>query len=214
MIKVKSFVFNMFGENTYLLWNPETKEATIIDPGMYNTAEEHVLDSFIEENGLSVGQLINTHMHLDHIIGDNYVKRRYNVKSAAGSADAFFGEKALTQARMFGMPFEPEPVSIDIELTNNQHIDICGETATIFSVPGHSPGSIAVYLPKSKCVFTGDVLFESSIGRTDLVGGNHATLLRSIKEKLFTLPDDTKVYPGHGAPTTIGYEKQHNPYVS
>ena len=214
MIKVKSFVFNMFGENTYLLWNPETKEATIIDPGMYNTAEEHALDSFIEENGLSVGQLINTHMHLDHIIGDNYVKRHYNVKSAAGSADAFFGEKALTQARMFGMPFEPEPVSIDIELTDNQHIDICSETATIFSVPGHSPGSIAVYLPKSKCVFTGDVLFESSIGRTDLVGGNHATLLRSIKEKLFTLPDDTKVYPGHGAPTTIGYEKLHNPYVS
>lgn len=213
MIKIKSFVFNVFGENTYIVWNPATKEAAVIDPGMYTTADENVFDSFIAENGLSVGQLINTHMHLDHIIGDNHVKQRYHLKNGAGKADAFLGEKAVTQARMFGMPFEPEPVSIDIELADNQHIDICGETATVLSVPGHSPGSIAIYLPESKCVFTGDVLFEGSIGRTDLVGGNHATLLRSIKEKLFRLPDDTKVYPGHGAPTTIGFEKQHNPYV-
>lgn len=213
MIKIKTFVFNMFGENTYLVWNPDTKEAAVIDPGMYTKSEEIKLDTFIADQQLDVRQLINTHMHLDHIIGDNHVKQRYGLKAAAGAADAFFGEKALTQARMFGMPFEPEPVSIDIELTDGQQLNVCGETVTILSVPGHSPGSIALYFPDSKCVFTGDVLFEGSVGRTDLVGGNHATLMRSIKEKLFTLPDDTRVYPGHGAPTTIAFEKQHNPYV-
>lgn len=214
MIKIKTFVFNMFGENTYLVWNPESKIAAAIDPGMYTRAERAAFDCFVADNSLKLTQLINTHMHLDHIIGDNHVKQTYSLEAAAGLPDEFFGEKASTQARMFGMPFNPEPVSIDIPLSDGQKIDLCGQQATILSVPGHSPGSIAVYLPESGCVFTGDVLFQRSVGRTDLVGGNHATLMRSIKEKLFSLPDNTVVYPGHGAPTTIGEEKRHNPYVS
>ena len=214
MLKIKSFAFNMFGENTYLVWNAETKQAAVIDPGMHNAAEELVFDSFITENKMHVSQLINTHMHLDHIIGDTHVKSHYGVGASAGKADAFFGEKASTQARMFGMPFDPEPVSIDIELKDNEKIDICGEEVTILTVPGHSPGSIALYFPISGWVITGDVLFAGSIGRTDLIGGNHATLISSIRNKLFTLPDSTVVYPGHGPSTTIGKEKRRNPYLS
>ncbi|MCM1022025.1 MAG: MBL fold metallo-hydrolase [Muribaculaceae bacterium] len=213
MLKIKSFVFNMFGENTYIVWNTDTLETTVIDPGMYSLTEVERFDKFISDNNLKVTQLINTHMHLDHIIGDNHVKDLHKVGVSAGKDDAFFGEKALTQARMFGMPFNPDAVTIDIELSDGEIIDFCGEKATIFSVPGHSPGSIAIYLPESKLVFTGDVLFENSIGRTDLVAGNYTTLMRSIKQKLFTLPDDTTVLPGHGKPTTIGNEKLHNPYV-
>ncbi len=213
MLKIKTFVFNMFGENTYLIWDSESLEAAVIDPGMHNRAERDTFDRFVADNSLKLTQLINTHMHLDHIIGDNHVKQTYSLGAAAGMADEFFGEKASTQARMFGMPFNPEPVSIDIPLTDGQKIELCGQQATILSVPGHSPGSVAVYLPESNCVFTGDVLFQRSVGRTDLVGGNHSTLMRSIKEKLFTLPDSTVVYPGHGAPTTIGEEKRYNPFV-
>lgn len=214
MLKIKTFVFNMFGENTYVVWNTATKQATVIDPGMHNTAEQQVFDLFIEENDLHVSQLINTHMHLDHIIGDNHVKSRYNIGAAAGKADAFLGEKALTQARMFGMPFNPEPVNIDIDLTDGEKIDICGEEVTVLSVPGHSPGSIALYFPESGWVVTGDVLFAGSIGRTDLVAGNQATLINSIRKKLLTLPADTVVYPGHGPSTTIGKEIRTNPYIS
>ena len=204
----------MFGENTYLVWNTDTKQAAVIDPGMHNAAEEHDFDSFISENGLKVSQLINTHMHLDHIIGDNHVKSRYGIGASAGKADAFFGEKASTQARMFGMPFDPDPVSIDIELKDGEKINICGEEVTILSVPGHSPGSIALYFPESGWVITGDVLFSGSIGRTDLVGGNHATLINSIRRKLLPLPQDTIVYPGHGPATTIGKESRTNPYIA
>lgn len=213
MLQVKTFRFNMFGVNTYLIWNSETNEAAIIDPGMYNANEQHALDDFIAANNLTLTQLINTHMHVDHIFGDNYIKSRYGLKIMASPNDAFLGEKAGMQCRMFGLPCDISGVGVDIELSDGDEIDVCGEKAKILLVPGHSPGSIVLYFPQSGIAFTGDVIFSGSIGRTDLVAGNHQQLISGIREKLLVLPDDTVLYPGHGGPTTIEAEKHSNPYI-
>lgn len=213
MIKVKTFTVNMFGVNTYVLWNPNTLEAAIIDPGMIRDDEKSQIDRFITDNGLLLKNLINTHMHVDHIFGDLYIKNKYNIPVQGSQFDSFLGERAATQCRMFGLPDDMVGVEIDEELTDGQVKTVCGEEMKIMLVPGHSPGSLALFFSKSGIVFTGDVLFRDSIGRTDLVGGNHNALMDSIKKKLFALPDTTVVYPGHGEITTIGYEKNNNPYV-
>lgn len=213
MLQVQTFQFNMFGVNTYIIWNSETKNAAIIDPGMYNPAEQAALSKFITDKNLNLTQLINTHMHVDHIFGDNYVKDKYGLKICASPLDAFLGEKAPMQCRMFGLPAEIPGVEIDVELKDGDVIDMCGEKAYILLVPGHSPGSIVIYLPESGAAFTGDVIFKGSIGRTDLVAGNHNQLIAGIREKLMTLPDSTILLPGHGAPTTVGDEKRSNPYI-
>ncbi len=203
----------MFGINTYLVWNPATGEAAVIDPGMINDREQAAIDRFISDNGLVVRNLINTHMHVDHIFGDLYIKEKYGVDIAASPADSFLGERAAMQCRMFGLPDDMASVKIDRELKDGDKIDIGGETVDILSVPGHSPGSLVLYFPESKWTITGDVLFRRSIGRTDLVAGNHSQLIDGITTKLFALPDDTTVYPGHGDPTTIGEEKRENPFL-
>lgn len=203
----------MFGINTYLVWNPATGEAAVIDPGMINDMEQAAIDGFISDNGLVVRNLINTHMHVDHIFGDLYIKEKYGVDIAASPADSFLGERAAMQCRMFGLPDDMASVKIDRELKDGDKIDIGGETVDILSVPGHSPGSLVLYFPESKWAITGDVLFRRSIGRTDLVAGNHSQLIDGITTKLFALPDDTTVYPGHGDPTTIGEEKRENPFL-
>jgi glyoxylase-like metal-dependent hydrolase (beta-lactamase superfamily II) len=213
MLHIKAFQFNMFGENTYVVWNSASGEATIIDPGMINAKEEARLDTFITDNKLTVKQLICTHMHIDHIFGVAHVRKHYGVELKASHGDAFLGKQAPAQVRMFGLHNEVEPVEPDLELNDGDTIDLCGETVTVSSLPGHSPGSIILYFPISKWVLTGDVLFHGSIGRTDLIGGNHSQLINGIHNKLMTLPDETTVYPGHGEPTTIGTEKQINPYV-
>jgi glyoxylase-like metal-dependent hydrolase (beta-lactamase superfamily II) len=205
MLNIKAFQFNMFGVNTYVVWNTTTSDATVIDPGMIDADEEARLDTFIADNRLSVKLLICTHMHVDHIFGVAHVRNRYG--------DAFLGKQAPAQVRMFGLRNSVDPVEPDVELNDGDTIDLCGETVTVRTLPGHSPGSIILYFPLSKWVITGDVLFHGSIGRTDLIAGNHAQLLAGIHDKLMTLPADTTVYPGHGATTTIGTEMRVNPYV-
>jgi len=213
MLEIRSFEFNMFGVNTYLVWNPATKEAAIIDPGMMNQTEQSRLESFIEENGLNPTQLINTHMHLDHIFGDRWTADRYGLKVMASADDEFLGKQAPAQARMFSLPLNPDPTSVDEPLKDGDRLNICGEEVSVMAVPGHSPGSLALYFPASGWVITGDVLFKGSIGRTDLVAGNYHQLIDSIRNKLLTLPSSTIVFPGHGGPTTIGQEKSANPYI-
>lgn len=213
MLQVKTFQFNMFGVNTYIVWDTITKDATIIDPGAYNDSEHETLNSFISEKGLTLRQLINTHLHVDHIFGDNYVKEKYGLKLMASSEDAFLGEKAAMQCRMFGLPCNMDSVSIDIELKDGDVIDICGERCIILLVPGHSPGSIVIYMPDAGIAFTGDVIFLGSIGRTDLVAGNNKQLIDGIREKILSLPDSTILFPGHGEPTTVASEKLNNPYI-
>lgn len=211
-MKVSRFVFNMFGINTYVMWDPDSREAAIVDPGMIDDDERKALDRFIERNGLKVTQLINTHMHLDHIFGNAYVKEQYGLEIKAHPDDNFLGQSLKSQAMQFHLPLQLTDMGLDVELNDGDTIYLGKEPVNILDVPGHSPGSIALYCPESNFVITGDALFKGSIGRTDLPKGNQAQLLDSIRRKLFTLPDDTVVLPGHGPETTIRFEKAHNPY--
>lgn len=203
----------MFGVNCYVLWDPDTREAAIVDPGMADRAECDALDDFLTRNKLHATQLIDTHMHLDHIFGNLYVKERYGLPVRAAKADEFLGLTLNDQAARFRLPVKAEDHGIDMELKDGDVLHVGGEELRVLAVPGHSPGSIALYVPESGFVITGDALFAGAIGRTDLPGGDFATLVGSIRDKLMKLPPETVVLPGHGDETTIGRELKSNPYI-
>lgn len=216
MLRIRRFVFNTFGENTYLVINSDTAEAAVVDPGMNTARECAEFDSFVAENGLKITQIINTHLHVDHCFGDNYVRDRYGAKVKSHPDDAFLGERVAAQMRAFGMLSrggEPEPVVSDAELRDGDLVAVGDDQLRVLHVPGHSPGSIALYSATGGFVLTGDALFQGSIGRTDLPGGSHPQLVAAIRKKLLTLPAATTVYPGHGPATTIGAEMKYNPYL-
>lgn len=212
-MKVSRFVFNMFGVNTYIIYESESREAAIIDPGMLNEDERRAIDSFVATNDLKPTHLINTHSHLDHIFGNSYIKDKYGLGIEANKSDEFLALTLPEQAARFGLPMTLTSLSIDKELKDGDVIRIGNERIEILSVPGHSPGSIALYCPESGFVITGDAIFPDSIGRTDLPQGDFPTLIDSIKRKLLTLPDSTVILSGHGGETTVGNEKRSNPYV-
>lgn len=212
-MKVSRFTFNMFGVNTYILWDNISKDAIIIDPGMVNDSEQKIIDQFIEKNNLKLSHLVNTHMHIDHAFGVQYMKNRYNLKFECNIDDQFLAQRLNEQAAMFGLPISIEELQIDVNLKNGDIIYVGDEELQILQVPGHSPGSIVLYAPQSSFIISGDVLFNSSIGRTDLPGGSYPQLISAINEKLMTLPEDVIVYPGHGNETSIGQEKSNNPYL-
>ena len=214
MLKIKQFVFGPFGVNTYIVHDTGTKDALVVDPGMTSPSDFSTFDNYIKEQGLHVQQIVNTHLHLDHCFGDNYVRDKYGVKVAANVDDAPLGQNLEGQAKMFGMVApDARPVAIDVELKEGDNIKIGNSTLEIIKVPGHSPGSIVLYSPDGKFAIVGDVLFRGSIGRTDLPGGSHPDLISNIKAKLLKLPDDTLVLPGHDMSTTIGREKASNYYL-
>lgn len=214
-MKVKQFVFNPFGVSTFIIYDSESKAAIAIDPGMLNSAEQKEFDSYIAENNLKLTQIVNTHLHLDHCFGNNYVRDKYGIKVAAHPDDAFLGNSLVEQASRFGIRLtgNDTKAGIDIELKDGDSIKVGAHTLKVLHVPGHSPGSIALYCAEGGFVIAGDVLFKGSIGRTDLQGGNLDTLLDSIHSRLMTLPDSTNVLPGHDRFTTIGAERATNPYI-
>lgn len=212
-MKVSRFIFNMFGVNTYALWDPDSLEAAIVDPGMIDNAERDALDKFINSRNLKVTQLINTHSHLDHIFGNAYIKEKYGLEIKANPADSFLAESLPDQAARFGLRMPLEPTSVDVELHDGDTLYLGKEKIEVMSVPGHSPGSIALYCPESDFIITGDTLFPGSIGRTDLPMGDYGTLVDSIRRRILSLPDDTVVLSGHGGETTVGHEKKSNPFV-
>ncbi len=212
-MKVSRFIFNMFGVNTYVLWDPESLEAAIVDPGMIDGRENEALDNFIGKHRLKVTHLINTHSHLDHIFGNAYVKEKYGLEIKAHPEDEFLATDLPNQAKRFGIQLPLTPQRTEVELHDGDTLFLGKERIEIISVPGHSPGSIALYCPESNFVITGDALFAGSIGRTDLPKGNQATLIDSIQKKLMTLPDSTVILPGHGGESTIGREKLANPFI-
>lgn len=212
MIKVEKFVFNPFLENTFILWDDESKEAIIVDPGCSDQSEENILTEFISTNELKIKYLINTHCHIDHIFGCKFIKEKYNPTFLVPEKDLPLLQNAAKQAEMLGVEIRnpPQPDQLLYEesaLTINQ-----SEIKSIFT-PGHTPGEFCLYLEKEKILISGDVLFKASIGRTDLWGGDYNTLISSINTKLLVLPKEVKVYPGHGEETTIGDEKDHNPFL-
>lgn len=211
MLKVKQFEFNMFGENTYVVYDTDTLEAAVVDPGMLSAEDRKTFDDYITLKNLKLIQIINTHMHLDHCFGANYIRDKYGVKVAANSGDAKLGRELDMQFHAFGGRGELCGVDIDINLVDGDSVEIGRGRLLVIQTPGHSPGGICFYCPEAKFVLTGDTLFHRSIGRTDLEGGNSQQLYDSIHRKLFVLPEDTMVFPGHMSPTTIGEEKKYNP---
>lgn len=211
MLKIKQFEFSLFGVNTYLVIDEDTKQAAVIDPAMEKSDEQKRFDKYVEDNGITITQIINTHLHVDHCFGYEYVKDKYGVPEKAHIDDAPFGEAIDTQLQMFGRKPKGTQVVIDVPLKDGDTIQIGDSKLQVIHVPGHTPGGIALYYPEGNVVFSGDSLFKGSIGRTD-IGGNYDQLISSIKNKLFTLPEGTLVLSGHGPSTTIGQEKATNPF--
>lgn len=212
MLQLQSFAFNPLQENTYVLFD-ETKECVIIDPGCYEREEQYDLADFIETNQLTVVKLLNTHGHVDHVLGNAFVKETYKTKLYIHKLDEPTLRAVKVYAPHYGF-FQYQEAEPDIYLEEGEPVTFGNQSLEVLFVPGHAPGHIAFYHAASKTLIGGDVLFYNSIGRTDLPGGNYDTLINSIQQKFFTLPDDVTVYPGHGPETTIGYEKKTNPFCA
>jgi hydroxyacylglutathione hydrolase len=211
MLQIKVFTFSPIQENTYVLYNEE-KQACIIDPGCYHSYEEEELADFIDSKQLKPILLINTHCHLDHVFGLNWAAGKYQLTPNIHINEKMMLENAPISGKMWGIPFTNYSGPLEY-LTEGQVLKLGNDELKVILAPGHSPGHVCFYCEKQGFVINGDVLFRQSIGRTDLPGGNHQVLIESIKTQLFTLPDDTKVYAGHGSSTTIGYEKRNNPFL-
>jgi glyoxylase-like metal-dependent hydrolase (beta-lactamase superfamily II) len=211
MLHVKSFTFSPVQENTYVLYNDQ-KQCCIIDPGSYFPAEKEELKIFIEQNSLQPILLLNTHCHLDHVFGNKFVSETWNLTLHIHSLEKPVLDFAPQSGAMWQLPFDNYNGEL-VYLREGGKISLGKEELEIRFVPGHSPGSICFYNETGGFVIGGDVLFNGSIGRTDLPSGDFKTLINSIQTQLFTLPDDTKVYSGHGPVTTVGFEKMNNPFV-
>ncbi|MBQ8270411.1 MAG: MBL fold metallo-hydrolase [Bacteroidaceae bacterium] len=211
-MQIKRFIFNPIEVNCYLLWD-DTKEALLIDCGALFEGEREELKGFIADNGLVVKHYLNTHLHFDHIFGNAFVEEAFGVKYEANDGDWPWVENIAERVARFGFRYTEYISRPERVLQDGDTITFGNQCVKAIAVPGHSPGSLAYYIPEHKMVFTGDALFRNSIGRTDFPDSDHQTLINCIKERLFTLPDDTVVYPGHSESTTIGYEKDYNMYI-
>ena len=212
MLKIKSFEFNMFPVNCYVVWDDETLQAAVIDAGCYYKEEQQTLKKFITDNQLTVVHLLNTHLHLDHVFGNAFILREFGLSTEASEKDAFLLPRIGEYCRMFGFPLNEDPPAIGKSLADGDKVQIGQQELKVIAVPGHSPGGLVFYSESQQCIFSGDVLFRGSIGRADLEGGNFEQLRDGVMSRLLVLPDETVVYPGHGSTTTIGYEKMNNPF--
>jgi hydroxyacylglutathione hydrolase len=211
MVNVQSFVNNPYQENTYILFD-DRGECAIIDPGMYTSAEQNAVVGFIKDNDLNPVLLLNTHCHIDHVLGNKFVFDQYGLKPKFHKGESDVLAAVVAYAPAMGFRYDASPVP-DEFLPETGTIEFGNTALELIFAPGHSPAHLCFYNKAANILIGGDVLFRNSIGRTDLPGGNYDQLIINIKEKLFALPDDCTVYPGHGPETTIGYEKQHNPYL-
>lgn len=211
MLSLQKFTFNPVEENTYVLY-AENGDCCIIDPGFYYDGEREAFNKFITEKKLNPVYLLNTHCHLDHVFGNKFVNETWHLPLYINRAEDLVLKFAPKSAEMYGLPFDNYEGELNW-LNEHDIVEIGGNKLQVLLTPGHSPGSVSFYNAKDSFVISGDALFSGSIGRTDLPGGNFEQLVQSIKTKLYTLPDNVKVYPGHGGATSIGYEKRNNPFV-
>ena len=212
-MKVSSFPLILFQVNCYVVYDPVEKKAAIVDPGIVDNREVENIDRFLRDNSLEVVAIINTHQHIDHVLANSGLAAKYAVPVMAHPDDAFLGDRLKDQAREFGLPFRIENAGVTHYLKDGDIIPIGSGSLEVIHLPGHSPGGIGLYDAKDGFLLTGDTLFQGSVGRTDLPGGDMGRLLESIRKRLYSLPDDTIVYPGHGPATTIAREKQSNPFL-
>ncbi len=211
MLQLHSATFNAFSENTYIIYNA-AGDCWIVDPGMNDASEEAAFNAFIAQQGLKPRGIINTHAHIDHIFGVQAMMDKYGIPFALHPLEAPVLAGAKGAAMLFGFSISviPQPTQV---LKEGESLMLGDDKIEVRLAPGHSPGSVILYYPEGGWAIGGDVLFSRSIGRTDLPGGNHEQLLQSIRTQLFTLPDETVVWPGHGPETTIGEEKRSNPFL-
>jgi|TARA_B110000858_G_scaffold10911_1_gene11256 glyoxylase-like metal-dependent hydrolase (beta-lactamase superfamily II) len=211
-MKIKKITFNNFMENTFIVYD-QTKECIIIDPGCYSIEEKEELLSFININQLKPTLLINTHCHIDHIFGNNFVNKKWNTRLVINKLELEILKSAHVVAQSYGFNnYEPSPQPSKY-ITEGDIITFGKSELKVLFTPGHAPGHISLYSKKDEFIISGDVLFMNSIGRTDLPGGDYETIIKTIKNKLLTLPKQTKVYCGHGPETTIDNEKNNNPFL-
>jgi glyoxylase-like metal-dependent hydrolase (beta-lactamase superfamily II) len=212
MIAIESLVFNAFQVNTYLVRDDEGN-CLVVDPAFYSPEEKSTFDHYIRDHGLKVSGQINTHCHVDHVLGVQHLKQKYQCPVRAHEKESGLLKNAPLMGEIYGLTVEPIP-GIDEEVNDKDHIPLNGVSLHAILVPGHSPGSLSFYSPEGAFVITGDALFQGSIGRTDLPGGDYDTLIQSIRTRLLTLPPETIVYPGHGEPSTIAREAMENPFLT
>lgn len=212
MSHVVVFTFNDFSENTYLI-HDNTKQCIIIDPGNNSPTEDKTLSDYIEANNLTPVRLLNTHCHLDHVFGNKYVADTYKLDLEIHEGEIPVLESTPQVCAMYGIPYlNPSPKASKF-LKPGEQIKFGETSLSIHFTPGHSPASVSFYNQAEGYIIGGDVLFQGSIGRTDLPGGNFDTLIQSISDTFMILPDDTRVYSGHGPMTTVGHEREHNPFL-
>jgi hydroxyacylglutathione hydrolase len=211
MVSIQHFTFNEFQENTYILYD-ETKECIIVDPGCYAPREQQLLSQFIADNGLKPMKLVNTHCHIDHVLGNTFVAETFNIPLYLHEGELLTYNDTLRWTALFGIPPLVIPQN-KVFINETDMLTFGNSNLSIAFTPGHSKASLTFYHPEKKFAIVGDVLFYESIGRTDLPGGNFDTLMQSIKNILMSWPDETIIYSGHGQPTTIGHEKKFNPFI-
>ncbi len=212
MIRIKKFTFNPFQENSYVLIN-DKNECIVVDPGCFNANEENELSNYIEVEGLTPIYLINTHFHIDHVLGNSFVAEKYNIPVTAFNSEIDMPAMAERSAELYGIPYKSSPKPTHF-LAEGDTIDFGSSQLKVLFVRGHSPDHIVLVCEAEDFMIGGDVLFKGSIGRTDLPGGNHHDLIDNIESKIFTLKESIKVFSGHGPETTIGVEKNTNPFFT
>ncbi len=212
-MKIRKFVFNQIEENTFVVYDEETKEASIIDCGAFYPEEKEELEKFISENGLVLKHLLNTHLHLDHAFGNQFIFDTYGIAPEYHLLEEKLMPGFQKQALAFGMKMEDSNYGAARYLDEGDTVTFGTIVLDVICISGHSPAGLCFYSKEDEILFSGDVLFQGSIGRSDLWGGNHQSLVNGIKSKLLTLPENTIVYPGHGGKTTIKNEKLYNPYL-
>ncbi len=212
MVKIKTFVFSPLQVNTYLVFD-ESGKCVIIDPACYDDKEKFILVDFIKKENLEPVLLLSTHGHIDHILGNNFVIKEYNIPFKTHKDSVFFIENAREHAQAFGFEVQDQ-VKPDGFIDNGDIVSFGDQQFEVIHLPGHADGSLCFYHIEQKLLFCGDVLFKGGIGRADLPTGDYNKLISNINEKLMVLPEDVRVFPGHGPETTIGYEKSNNPVIS
>lgn len=212
-MKYISFTFNPIQENTFLLWDEQTLEAAIVDCGAWNRQEEQLLEGSIKAHGLKLKYALQTHGHFDHTFGLPFIHRTYGLKPIFHVNEAETYRAMPAMAAEFGLNIGGGMPPIERLLNDGDELKLGESIIRLIHTPGHTPGSSSFYCPDEGLLLCGDTLFQGSIGRSDLPGGNFDAEMDSIKNKLFTLPEETTVLCGHGPTSTIGYEKQYNPYA-
>lgn len=210
---VTGFTFNPLGENTYIVHDAESKDAIIIDAGMYNSQECQAIQTFLEEHSLTLNAIWGTHAHIDHIFGNWWIKEKYQIPYYLHKDDIKMIERSETMAALWNLNYTPSPLP-DEFLHHDDQLTLGSLSIQVRYVPGHAPGHVIFYCKDENWAVVGDTVFQGSIGRTDLPGGNHELLLQKIQEEIFTLPDQTTLYTGHGSSTNVAFERKNNPFFN